>query len=257
MGRKEDLVRMKEYVAEKLQSTGQFSTIDPKLGRKFDLMAKQKQRGIYLVGNQGRFLVYCHAAPFPNNRDLLREQNGLRQLGVLTPNILYSGEEFFRWDEAPFKAIRTGTIEQRRRYIKTKEIERLLNKRAGGVTYFKPRKNVLEQVKLKRGVQSDYTRDPNSRAPSWVESRDLTTVRDHEVLRVLSDFGLDRSGFYDHSLDRRISHLLTLEAETEDEETRYDSGERIGIMLDSCTERQLRRMTERFGAGALGGYAKQ
>ncbi len=263
---REDLQSMKQYLAERMQATGQFSTIDPKLGRAFKLMASQKQRGIYLEGGEGRFLIYCHADPFPSNRNLFKEQTMLGRQGVHTENVLYSGDVFFRWDRAPFKARRVGTAAQRRRYITTKKLERSLNTRHGGVTYFKPGRRVLEQVRLIGGVQSDYTVPETvrneygveelveSRAPEWVESRELTTVMDHEVLKTLRCPGLDQVGFYDDGLDASIRGLLEREAQA-DEDERYDVGERIGIMLDSCDERTLRRMTRKFGQAALGGYA--
>lgn len=64
----------------------------------------------------------------------------------------------------------------------------------------------------------------------------------------------------DNSLAQRIGGLLHQEEELlerEGEEAAYPLTERIGIMLDSCSPEELKRLARRFGPEALGGYAPE
>ena len=265
MAHDEALNEMKEYLAERLHDQKGFPVIDAYVKNK-NLAGQQRQRLVYTKDClQNEYLIYCHADPFPNNQALLDEQKKHRQNALSCFNVLYSGEVFFKWDAAVFSKIRVGTPEQRRRYMRTVELERLLNKRDGKVTYFKPDKRTLEHVKFNEGtvtsfysdsVRENVTRGTGGHIPHT--ARSLVTIMDHEVLETLGDFYLTKRGFISEeeayrgtSLQELLRQEMTLRAKGRDFSA-YD--ERISIMLESAGIDERRRLTQEFGTGALGQF---
>lgn len=235
------LDRMKTTIVERLKETGDFLRVTPSPQQHLLLRAKERKRIILMQKLRERYVIYCHDNSYPNNTALFEEDTK-----IPTTHILAIGDNFFQKDKEYLTQFREGDT---RNLVRTKDLERLLMKKEGKVLYYDPEGENIHVVRLFQDVIGRY--DPTIPGP---RRKLLKTVMRYELIDVWNRFTMDKNGLRSLSLDEEIGVLLRRE-EKSDEYERYNSGERMGIILDSCSFEDRLRLTKKYGENALGDYA--
>ncbi|MFH1972698.1 MAG: hypothetical protein ABIJ18_04435 [archaeon] len=185
--------RLKSYMVDNLSRIGDFIVVDQNM----QVVGPQYGRDIFLRDRSGNeYVIICHATPYPSINDFKGKILELGDRGIATVSVLFNDSNidkegnFFRWDRAKFKRARAHyATNAKRRQIKTRDLERFLNKLTDGeVVYFQPQTNNLRVVKFTEPVYSDYSH----RDDLYIEGRTLKTVFDHEVVRDMDRFTVNQ-----------------------------------------------------------------